>query len=268
MHVKGVCIILLLLGVSSIKPESFAVNFGAAPPYIYRPWLVSPRSIEAYKTLGTGLYRESHEPNFHSPAGIELVSAFVDDMNDNSVRQPAKKLRVMIYLKSPCIVINLSIQGVSPEYDKSFPKNLKCGDGPKDEFKDIFEVVSDKASITPGALNVIARINGNEEYIAPAIIYHSHQPKTIGRYGFAFKVSRTATLSVKFQRKGIPRAKPICTDSYERKTAGVPFTVVCDLSKQPPGEYEIVAKGKFLNAPKQPFAKTIVFTHQPHMKGK
>lgn len=256
-----------LLGINKTKPESLNIGLGSVIPASSGQWLVHSQNTGTPKTSRAYWHEDTPEPASSLDRDIELVSAIVNYEDDPKLFSAIKEMKVKFYLPLQSNV-NVVIQEVSPKYNYSYREALSCNAG----FDNIFKIpkIDDKKGISAQDLYVLVRIGKDnekpktEESVAPAIIYYSHLPETISGYSFTFKVSQTAMLNTKFQRRQRRNAKPVCTQNYPSRTPGK-FTVKCDLPNEP-GEYEWKADGYFLGS-KRPIHQTVVFFHQPAVNG-
>jgi hypothetical protein len=104
------------------------------------------------------------------------------------------------------------------------------------------------------------------ERVAPAILYHSITPTSIGGYEFAFKTNATASLEFRIERsdgielKTTPEPRALRKWSY-----GVPFRVKWDASNSDPGRYRLKVHGRVLEN-NETFTQEVEFIHQPKVR--
>ena len=120
-------------------------------------------------------------------------------------------------------------------------------------------VLRNLTSVTLDDLGVVVRLHQQEparkETIAPAALFHTQSPQTVGGYRFTFKTNGTAHVTCKIYRGD----KEIYQRPQNRERAGSPFTVSWESQGQPEGEYRLALSGYFDD--NTPLAKEVVFYH-------
>lgn len=133
------------------------------------------------------------------------------------------------------------------------------------------DVIARLAGLKLYDLGVVVRVGSESpsdlETVAPAVLYHSVLPPSIGGYEFAFKTNATARLELSIERSdGTPaerQPEPRLVNSWP---FGVPLRVTWDASHSRAGEYRLTVRGR-ARQNNQTFRKEVRFFHQPKPPG-
>lgn len=99
-----------------------------------------------------------------------------------------------------------------------------------------------------------------DETVAPAILYHSASPSTIGAYLFTLKPASDARLRCEIYAGD--GDKPVWTTHIPMAVGDQPFSIRWPTGSSPAGPYRLVVTGFFLDN-NQRFTQTVRFYHQP-----
>jgi len=104
---------------------------------------------------------------------------------------------------------------------------------------------------------------GKEEWIAPALLYHSMIPgaSEVSHYRFTLKVNGNAQVTCKFDRDG----KEAHVRPQNQEIAAKPFTVRFPSVGQPEGWYRLVLSG-FFESDNSGLTKAVHFYHRPQLR--
>ena len=120
-------------------------------------------------------------------------------------------------------------------------------------------------------LGVVVRVGSENpsdlETVAPAVLYHSVLPRSIGGYEFAFKTNVTARLELSVEHSDGSAAEPPPEPHVVRSWPfGVPLRVTWDASRSKAGEYRLTVRARALQNNRS-FRKEVRFFHQPKPPG-
>ncbi|MEQ1845863.1 MAG: hypothetical protein ABL983_09865 [Nitrospira sp.] len=208
---------------------------------------------------------EGLKPKPVSGYDIELISVLADYQEPST--QLPDQLRVGFYLQSQTPV-HLTVR----EQDYRLYYWLDRVTPPKGwQAKSVNEYSWPTASVlrqldqklNPYELGVLVRLGrdtpGENEDIAPAILYHAQLPDKIGGYLFTMKTNGDARLSCKVLRG--KESTELMTQAFRRLPGGRPFTVRWDAAGAQEGQHTLVCNGYFLDT-NQPLRQSVQFFHK------
>ncbi|TKB59300.1 MAG: hypothetical protein E8D48_16475, partial [Nitrospira sp.] len=194
---------------------------------------------------------EGLKPKPVSGYDIELISVLADYQEPST--QLPDQLRVGFYLQSQTPV-HLTVR----EQDYRLYYWLDRVTPPKGwQAKSVNEYSWPTASVlrqldqklNPYELGVLVRLGrdtpGENEDIAPAILYHAQLPDKIGGYLFTMKTNGDARLGCKVYRG--KESRELMTQAFRRLPGGRPFTVRWDAAGAQEGQHTLVCNGYFLD---------------------
>lgn len=208
---------------------------------------------------------EGLKPKPVSGYDIELISVLADYQEPST--QLPDQLRVGFYLQSQTPV-HLTVR----EQDYRLYYWLDRVTPPKGwQAKSVNEYSWPTASVlrqldqklNPYELGVLVRLGrdtpGENEDIAPAILYHAQLPDKIGGYLFTMKTNGDARLGCKVYRG--KESRELMTQAFRRLPGGRPFTVRWDAAGAQEGQHTLVCNGYFLDT-NQPLRQSVQFFHK------
>lgn len=222
------------------------------------------RAATALEYQDRGDRHEGIKPQPVSGYDIELISAIVDFREPTS--SPPPLARVKFFLTEPSEV-NLTVRELEVEHyywlDRAVPRQ-PWAPGFANEFS--WPTAPVLRSIDPSIdlyrLAVVVRLGKRmpsaEEFVAPALWYHSTPASTVKGYLFTFKTAVDAKLSWAVYRE--PETVAVEPEATMRSHGGRPFVVRWSTGEAVDGPYRLVVRGYTLDRD-QPFQQVIRFAH-------
>lgn len=209
---------------------------------------------------------DRHEGLQPSPVGgfdVELISALMEYRED--VQGWPERLRLRFYLADR-VEVHVTVRELEYRWhywlDKVRPAE-PWKQGTYNEYSWPSQTVLRETSLEMYDLGAVVRLrkegSSNEEWVAPALLYHSSIPggREVDHYRFTLKVNGNAQVTCKFDRNG----KEVHARPQNREIAGKPFTVRFPSAGQPEGWYRLVLSGSFESDPSG-LTKTVHFYHR------
>ncbi len=215
-----------------------------------------------------GRYHEGVKARPIASSEIELVSVLVD--HREPVGPLPDEIKVKFFLQDE-VDVHLVVRELDYKHyywlDRVQPPRPKPW---SPGFHNVFQWSTDTVlrrldrNMSVFDLGVLVRLKQKDpslqEHIAPAILFYSRSPRSIGAYLFTLRTNGDARLSCSVYGEGAE--SPLWTQFITRNPGGRPFSVRWDASEAREGTYKLVVEG-YLRDTGQALRQVVSFYHRP-----
>lgn len=212
---------------------------------------------------------EGTKPKPVSGLGIELLSAHIAYQEDTSTL--GERYQVRFFLNE-ILPVHLLVRELDYKHfywlDRVEPETpWRVG------FSNVYswptaDVIRHLNRLSLSDLGIVVRLNKSEpsadEFVAPALLYQSGYPASVGGYAFVFRLREDAKIKGAIYRES--GGTPIFSQDLGLKRGNRPFWFQWNLAHAaiPEGQYKLVLNG-YVVGNNNPVTQVVRFYHQPRI---